>query len=178
MNIVLLVNKLTDGGAERVASLWATGFCKQGHNVFVILKNCKVPITYLLPPEARLYKYDESPGSKLKFLRVCYKLSWLRRIVIDNNVNVVISIDPDMSLTMFVAIIGKHLPIIHTAHNSFERPKNAPMNIRTKFEKFYRNKLYSYVTVLTQADKDVIGQIINVKILEAKSFSLDGIIIK
>lgn len=157
MNIVLLVNKLTDGGAERVASLWATGFCNEGHCVTMIIKNSSAPITYKVPEEIKLYRYNESPISSLKIFRILYKFRWLREIIKERNANAIISIDPDMSLAMYIATIGISVPIIHTAHNAFERPKSAPMSFRTKFEKFYRNKLYAHVTVLTQADKDVIG---------------------
>ena len=34
--IVILVHKLTGGGAERVASLWANGFAERGYDVTII----------------------------------------------------------------------------------------------------------------------------------------------
>ena len=52
---------------------------------------------------------------------------------------------------------GKKIKIIQTEHNSFERPSEAPMSKFERFKKFYRNRLFDAVTVLTQADADVIG---------------------
>ena len=158
MNIILLVNKLTDGGAERVASLWATGFVNSGYKVTIVIKNSNAPITYSVPIEAQRYRYNESPWSRFKVKRIFDKFLWLRQIVNSISADVIISNDPDMSLAIYIATLGIHIPIIHTAHNAFERPSSAPMSFRTRFEKFYRNKLYDHVTVLTQADKDVIGK--------------------
>lgn len=158
MNIVLLVNKLTDGGAERVASLWATGFVGCGNNVTIVLKNSTAPITYTVPPNVKIFKYNESPWYKFKLKRIFAKFLWLRQIVKEALTDVIISIDSDMSLAMYIATLGMHIPIIHTAHNAFERPNGAPMPFRTRFEKIYLNKLYNHITVLTQADKDVIDK--------------------
>ena len=44
-----------------------------------------------------------------------------------------------------------------TEHNSFERPASAPMPLSLKIFKFWINKLYKHITVLTEADKNVIG---------------------
>ena len=166
MNIILLVNKLTDGGAERVAALWATGFNEAGHRVTIIIKNSTAPISYSIPSASKIYRYDEAPSNSLKFMRVINKARWLRNIVKNEHANVIISIDPDMSLAMYLATRGLDVPIIHTAHNAFERPESAPMNFRTKVEKFYRNKLYSYITVLTQPDKEILqSKVKNVTVL-------------
>lgn len=46
MKIFIHVNALTEGGAERVASLWATEFAERGHDVTVIIRNDGRPVTY------------------------------------------------------------------------------------------------------------------------------------
>lgn len=158
MNIVLLVNKLTGGGAERVAALWATGFVGSDQKVTMVLKNSTAPITYTVPANVKLLRYNEAPWSRLKLKRIFTKFLWLRQIVIRTSADVIISNDPDMSLAMYIATRGLHVPIVHTAHNAFERPGSAPMSFRTSFEKFYRNRLYDHVTVLTLADKKTIGK--------------------
>ena len=39
--IVILVYRLTGGGAERVASLWASGFAERGYDVTIITSTGK-----------------------------------------------------------------------------------------------------------------------------------------
>ena len=56
MNITILVSKLTGGGAERVASLWATGFVQRGHNVSIIVDaKSNRDITYFMPDVVDVY---------------------------------------------------------------------------------------------------------------------------
>ena len=53
--IVILVYRLTGGGAERVASLWATGFAERGYDVTVITTTGeKENLTYNLSPLVKL----------------------------------------------------------------------------------------------------------------------------
>ena len=54
MKILLLVHKLTDGGSERVASLWAKGFCDVGYDVSVLLKYPDLPVTYHVPSSVNI----------------------------------------------------------------------------------------------------------------------------
>ena len=46
MNVVIVVNKLTRGGAERVAALWANGFSKLNNNVTLVLTGRVMTHTY------------------------------------------------------------------------------------------------------------------------------------
>jgi len=57
----------------------------------------------------------------------------------------------------YLAALGLNIPVIMTEHNSFERPASAPMSFRKKLFKFWINKLYKHITVLTPADKQYIG---------------------
>ena len=43
--------------------------------------------------------------------------------------------------------------VIMTEHDSFERPISAPFTKIQYFCKYYLNKIYTHVTVLTQSDK-------------------------
>ena len=61
------------------------------------------------------------------------------------------------SFISYLATLGLNIPVIMTEHNSFERPASAPMSFRKKLFKFWINKLYKHITVLTQADKQYIG---------------------
>lgn len=151
MKIVFVVSKLTGGGAERVAAMWAQGFCQNAYEVTLIMHK-KGPIIYKVPEQVSI-KYAV-PNSRYSIIR------WLERIVKlhvalrNEKADVIIDVIPTFwkRIAMF-SVSGKK---ISTEHNSFERPDDAVTKYG-KFEKIYLNRLYDYVTVLTQADKDVIG---------------------
>lgn len=71
--------------------------------------------------------------------------------------DVIIGIMETCSLVSKLATIGLGIPIIMTEHNAFERPKNTPLTKWQIITKFYINKLYCCVTILTEADKEFIG---------------------
>ena len=65
-----------------------------------------------------------------------------------------------MYVCSFIARISSmrlNIPVIATEHDSFERPKSAPMSILGNFFKFKVNRIYDAVTVLTKADEAFIG---------------------
>ena len=71
--------------------------------------------------------------------------------------DVIIGIMETCSLVAKLATIGLNIPVIMTEHNAFERPKNTPLTKWQIITKFYINKLYCCVTILTEADKEFIG---------------------
>ena len=61
MKITIIVSKLTGGGAERVASLWANGFVERGHDVsMVVYAKNKKDITYSLSPNIKVHSIGSS----------------------------------------------------------------------------------------------------------------------
>lgn len=155
MKIFILVGSLTTGGAERVASLWAQGFHKNGHNVHIILNNRNKPITYEIPKEVNivnLYRYK-----RFKIARVIEYLKELRKYIKQERPNVIITILEPHGIYAKIASLGLNIPIINTEHNAFERPEEAPMKLKQKVYKFYVNKIYDKVTLLTEADQKFIG---------------------
>lgn len=153
MKIIILVNRLTGGGAERVAALWANGFSKRGHDVVIIINDDKSPHTYSLNSEIRIICVPIKK-SRIGFVRVINRILKLRYVLTSEAPDIVIDVMP--SWKKLAAMIGLSFIRIATEHNSFERPENAEVKVN-KFEKFYLNRLYDHVTVLTQADKDVVG---------------------
>ena len=158
MTIFILVYNLTNGGAERVASLWARGFAEKGHNVCLIIGDDKSPITYPVPDNVRIL----SIASYKSFAAIRYldRLCKLRKMVKSENPDVIIGILGRALWAKMVTIDRKTI-VINTEHNSFERPDSAPMPKKVWFDKFVVNKLYDRVTVLTQADQDFIGTRLN-----------------
>jgi glycosyltransferase involved in cell wall biosynthesis len=159
MRIALVINKLTGGGAERVAAMWAEGFCQRGHNVSVILTDNKSPKTYILPQNVNLFSVDVSTSnralSKIKERIVTPFL--MRKVFKEWQPDVVISVLPWWMRNIKLASIGMRHKIISTDHNSFQRPEDAKMSFRMHLKKYYFQGWADAITVLTQADKDYIG---------------------
>ena len=170
MKILLCVDRLTGGGAQRVASLWATGWAQLGHDINICLSNDRTPRTYSVPDSAKFYSIDWNITNG--YVRHLMKLLFSKRRMI----KVIKQVDPDVIIT-----VGTHwseivyearertnllIPIICTDHNSYERPLSAPMSKRDTYLKYEFSKRFEQVTVLTQADKDFIGgRLTNVDVL-------------
>lgn len=161
MKIVILVNNLTAGGAERVAAMWAEGFHKRGHEVSVVIFDDKSPITYKIPPEVGIICVATKTRNKL--IRSLLRIYKLYKVLKKEKCDVLIDVMP--TFWKRVAMIGMKCKKVSTEHWSFERPRNATIRPK-KINKIYLNRLYNHVTVLTQADKNVIGnQLKNVTVL-------------
>lgn len=158
MRIFILVYNLTNGGAERVACLWANGFQNMGHEVTLILGDDQSPITYKPNDSIKIEYICSHKNSKID--KHIDRFRKLRNLINLFKPNLIIGVSPVESILAKSASVGKKIKIIHTEHNSFERPDSAPMSLITKFYKFFLNKVISYsgITVLTSADKKIIGR--------------------
>ena len=173
MKIVICVSKLMGGGAERVAALWATGFCKQGHEVSVILNDLKsprsyympnnnlvTPNSYFVPKEAKIYNI--AAPYRNRFANYVWKNTRQTQVlkkllkVIQPDVVIAVLLQPWGPL-IYKAKGNLGFKVIGTDHNSYEYPPIEPMPKRLKWLKFEFGKRFDVVTVLTQADKDYIG---------------------
>lgn len=156
MNIVFCTHKLADGGAERVISLWARGFVSQGDTVSLILRSSKMKIQYDLPKGVKVYYLDvEEEGRLGSFVK---RISKLRELLDKINPDYVLTALGPWGLWAYLASLGRKRVVINTEHNTFERPDSAPITCSQYFYKFIANKLFPFITVLTQADKDYIGK--------------------
>ena len=163
MKIAILVKKLTDGGAERVASLWARGFYEQGNEVTILIKEPDKPITYKVP--AGIIIKSVKPLQSGLFMSLRYDIK-LRKIIRVIRPDYLICLLDGEGIHAKIATIGLGVKVIQTEHNSFERPDNMDFNLKQRFFKFFCNKYMSIVTVLTRADKDYIGsRLKNVQVL-------------
>ena len=152
MKIAIIVHNLTGGGAERVATMWAKGFVSQGYTVVVMIYDGSSPHTYSLPDNVKLVSI--TPHVKNRIGRIIQRSWQLRNKLKEEKPDVVIDVIPAYWKRM--SMIGLNCYKVSTEHNSFERPKNAEKKAN-KFQKIYLNRLYDHVTVLTQADKKVVG---------------------
>lgn len=178
MRIVITLSCLQSGGAERVAVLWAKAFVDAGHEVVLATNKTREDEPFVYPVDRRVqvvkcwgFHPGEPVGLKSTILRYCpllYKgvrrikrdiesVVHLRRLYESFHPHVVISLLQPTSLLALLAAIGKNIPVVATEHNAFERPVDAKLTFSGKFFKFFINKFYPVVTVLTEADKRVIG---------------------
>lgn len=169
-----MVNRLTGGGAERVAALWATGFVGRGHEVSMVVNTlAKEDTTYAIPSSVKCVSLGVNVGTP-RFKAVMNKVKYLfkprrkilREVLERIEPDVIIGVLPPWAWEVKQSYKECKAKIINTEHNSFERPACAPMPAHTAKGKFETNRIFDHVTVLTQADMDVIGdRLSNVSVL-------------
>ena len=161
--IVILVYRLTGGGAERVASLWASGFAERGYDVTIITSTGKnEDLTYTLSPSIKLLTI-EFPIS-LRFIRgvlnrigivQLHYLHHLIKVLNDIKPDVCIGILGDYALQAYKCTRNLNCKIINTEHNAYDRPEFVESRPDIMKMKFHTNKIFDCVTVLTEADTKV-----------------------
>ena len=156
MKIQIFVQSLSVGGAERVASMWANGFLAEGHEVSIVLfQPLDFPRTYEIDSRIKIWSvYSKKKGKIRNFIDRFRKTARYIKCFVPNYILTVYHVQ-DIPIWFYTR--GTQIKIISTEHNSFERPPYAPMSKRDYFLKFYVNRLFDAVTVLTQADADFIG---------------------
>lgn len=158
MNILIICRCLSIGGAERVATCWSNGLNKLGHKIF-ILTDTTIPQTYFLEPEIKIislpYGFYKSKGLIKNLLNRVYHIKQLKGIIDNNSIDAVIKIMHPFSIELLIAanLSIKKPSLIMTDHNAYERPMSIPMSRKLKFQKFWLNRLFDRVTVLTKRDK-------------------------
>ena len=154
MKIAIVQVALSHGGAEHVGAMLANGFTQRGHDT-IILTDLNQPVVYHIDSRVKVCNMVEKVSNKhLKWFK---SIRTIRKNIKQNKPDVIIGIMGICTLVTYIACLGLHLPIVMTEHNSFERPKSAPLTLKKKFFKFWINKLYKNITVLTEADKRCIG---------------------
>ena len=155
MKIFILVYNLTNGGAERVAALWAKGFSLRGYQVNVVIGDDRSPVTYAIPDNVKLDSICSH--KRIKLFRAFDRIRKLRQLICRENPDLIIGLLNSRALWAYIATLDRNIPIVNTEHNVFDRPDSAPMPFNVKVYKYFVNRLYQKVTILTQADKDFIG---------------------
>lgn len=154
MKIFIVCSLLGGGGAERVAVMWANGFSRKNHQVYLIA-NLLEKIDYAADDQVTLLQLF--PKTSNKYMKWSGAVSLLRQYIQTYSPDVIIGVMGACTLVSKLAAVGKDIRIIMTEHNAFERPRYAPFSFTRKIFKFYINRLYDCVTVLTEADKKNIG---------------------
>lgn len=152
MKILIISPTLNYGGAERVASLWADGFVDNNHRVLFVT-NIRDNQDY--QTKSQVVPLTNASGNKV--FRYINAIPRVRQYCKEFHPDIIIGV---MYVCSFIARISSmrlNIPVIATEHDSFERPKSAPMSILGNFFKFKVNRIYDAVTVLTKADEAFIG---------------------
>lgn len=154
MKILIVCPRLCHGGAERVAVTLANGFIRRGHQVF-FLSDLFEEQTYQLDEAVLLQSLVDTPHPKWK--KWISAVKNIRKLIRKNRPDAIIGIMQLCSVVARFATIGTGVPVIATEHYSYERPDSAPLSKMDKWYKFYVSKIFKRITVLTDADKKVIG---------------------
>ena len=154
MKIYIVTVALSHGGAERVAVTLANGFSQRGHQVS-ILTDLNEPIDYIPNKKIRLVGFLKERKQGIK--RWLKAIRGIRKTIKIERPDIIIGIMGLCTLVTYIACLGLRIPIVMTEHWSFETPKSAPMSFSSKIFKFWVNRLYKHITVLTEADKKVIS---------------------
>ena len=155
MKIFIVCSNLCFGGAERVAATLANGFHDRGHEV-VVVTNLFEEVNYPLNPEIKTENFVSTNDNKIKKWSSAVKN--LRNLVQQQQPDVVIGIMELCSLLAKICTFGTQIPVIATDHYAFERPQNSPFSKQEWFFKFVVNHIYNHITVLTEADKNIISK--------------------
>lgn len=154
MKIGIVQVALSHGGAEQVGVMLANGLRQHGNDTF-ILTDMNEPVVYRVDDNVLVYDFaGKKTNTLIKWIKA---IKNIRHTIKKEKPDVVIGIMGLCTLVTFIACLGQNIPIVMTEHNSFERPASAPMPLSLKIFKFCINKLYKHITVLTEADKKVIG---------------------
>ena len=114
--ICIAIHGLAHAGAERVAASWANYLAKQGHNVFVLV----------YAPNGDSYDLDDSvqvvpvADTREAYFRLPKQkqLMGIRRIIREQQPEILISFLPKMQITMMLATLGMGLKRIETVRNN------------------------------------------------------------
>ena len=154
MKILLVCVKLNGGGAERVGVLMANSLANRGHEVSIV-SNLHEPIVYDV--DKRISIHSMNPDTTNEVIKWGAAIKNIRKEIKREKPDIILGVMYLCSLAAKIASIGTGIPVVMTEHNSFERPSTRPLSWKSKFFKFIVNKIYDYVTVLTVADKRIIG---------------------
>lgn len=171
MKITVCTYRLTGGGAERVASLWIKGFHDIGYDVSVILGDSYVRRQYQIPENVRVY--DVNPHIPIRKVRYAwmsidksFALRKMKKVLSKIKPDIVIAVLPSWGPLIYEAKGKLNFKVIGTDHNAYELPEGVHMSEEQRFLKFDFNKCFDKVTVLTEADRKVIGdRLSNVSVL-------------
>jgi len=151
--ILLLVSSLGSGGAERVATNLSNAWVSAGNRVTLVVTYFgRGECFYSLTPAVGLrYLADEATGTRHLGKNYLARFLALRRMVIQENPDVVVSFLPNVNVAAVLATLGMRLPVIVCEHNY---PPQDPVGQLWSRLRRWTYPLASRVTMLTSEGLD------------------------
>ena len=162
MNILFFIHCLIGGGAERVTVNLSDELVRRGHSVSIALT--ENIIDYNLDSRIKLYVYRQERvyRGNIMFIRKMYLLlnrvtEYLgtRRIIKESKPDVIVA--SWGSKTEPILHFHGKIPVIASEHNTFDR-EHEPWERK---KRFYTNKKFNKVIVLTEYDKEFTKSYLN-----------------
>ena len=154
MKILIICPRVCHGGAERVAVTLANGFIQRGHQV-VFMTDLFEEKTYQL--DAAVQVHSLVAVSSPKYKKWFSAIRIVRTVIKKERPNVMVGIMSLCSIIAWIASRGFNIPVIATEHNSYERPHSVKFSLYDRLYKFHLSRLFPVVTVLTEADKQLLN---------------------
>lgn len=149
MKILLFVDKLFGGGAERVASILLNHLCEK-HSVTVVIFNDKLP-SYSLNPGIKIQKI--TVDGNIRFLHPVERIHKIRRSIKENNPDLIISFLVDVNIYILLANFFCRKKIIVSERNTLN-------HVRSRIIRFLRFLTYPFaneIVFVTNADRENFG---------------------
>lgn len=160
MKLLICTWSLTGGGAERVASIWASEFVKFGYAVDFLLGSFTKPISYKIPKSCNIFHIcPVNDKVALRFIPKFLKKMFIRKTLSKSKPDIIISVMPDMAKLVKDSLkVNQKIPIIITEHNSYDWGNYTPMPDYIYNQKFDSNLKYNATTVLTKVDYNILKE--------------------
>lgn len=115
MNILIITSSLAPGGAERVVSELANNWSQAGHNVTVVLFYDK-PIFYNVSSQVLIHVLKQN--NKKEYINKLAKYYEIRKYIITNKPDVVLSLPEEIGIYVLGALIGTNIPVVVSERNN------------------------------------------------------------
>lgn len=151
MKIFIVCNSLGSGGAERVGANLANGFIQHGHQVYIVT-DINRPIHYPVEKEVQILPFGKKDDGKIK--KWLHAIINIRKYAHKEQPDIIMGITNLPSFVAKLGVTGMGIPVILTIHHAVERIKSQQLSIVTRFYDQHISKIYKYVAVLSNADKE------------------------
>ena len=162
MKIFIVCNNLGGGGAERVGVNLANGFTQKGHQVFIVTDiympaNYEVDESIIILPLCKQYA-----SKKSKWIQA---IKNIRKYAKAERPDVIIGVMHLCSIAAWLGSLGLRIPVILTIHHALERIKELHTSKLNIFCDRQLSRIYDITTILTEADRKVLGDRKNIRVM-------------
>ena len=162
MKIFIICNNLGGGGAERVGVNLANGFTQKGHQVFIVT-DIYMPANYEVDESITILPLCKQYASKKsKWIQA---IKNIRKYAKAERPDVIIGVMHLCSIAAWLGSLGLRIPVILTIHHALERIKELHTSKLNIFCDRQLSRIYDITTILTEADRKVLGDRKNIRVM-------------